>query len=175
MNIKIKSIALATMTYVLSTGVAQAALITMNTMSVSDDFSDLGDFVFTDGPVTLTSGAIWTSTFGNSIIGDVNVDYKYGLKDNGYWDSGRNGFTGLNIDSGSMTFSFESDVNYVGGFINYYSSSSNILIEALGRDNSVLESYALDLLAPISTFNGINDGDFRGISRETLLISLLFG
>ena len=169
MNIKIKSIALATITYVLSTGLAQAALITINTMSVSDDFSKFVGFEKTDGPVDLAYGAIWTSTIGDSVIGDVNINY--GLKDNGYWNSGRNGFTGLNTTSGSMTFSFVSDVNYVGGLMNYNSSYSNILIEALRRDGSVLESHVLDLLAPISTPGGVNEGAFRGISSDAFDIA----
>lgn len=168
MNIKIKSIALATITTVLSTGLAQAALITMNTMSISEDFSDFSGDFDTGKPVTLASGdASWTSDYSGAVIGNEF----YQLLGNGYWDSGRNGFTGLAIDGASMTFSFKDNVNYVGGFMNYYSSSSNILIESLGRDNSVLESYALDLLAPISTPDGKNKGAFRGISSDAFDIA----
>lgn len=168
MNIKIKSIALATMTYVLSTGLTQAALITINTLPVSDDFSNFGDFVKTTGPVPLAFGATWTSTDSNSVIG--NGDYQ--LFENGVWNADRNGFTGLNVADGSMTFSFESDVNYVGGFMNYFSPpSTDIIISALDRDGDLLESYILNTLAPIETPGGTNDGAFRGILRDTFDIA----
>ena len=90
MNIKIKSIALATMTYVLSTGLTQAALITTNTMSISDDFSNFEGLTKTGGPVTLASRAIFTSTNNNAVIGDLT----YPLNENGSWNAGRDGFTG---------------------------------------------------------------------------------
>ena len=179
MNIKIKSIALATMTYVLSTSLTQAALITTNMMSVSDDFSNFGDFMTFGSfippsePVTLASGATWASEYNDSLIGNGYYSLKEGINGNGYWDVGRNGFTGLAIDGGSMTFSFESDVNYVGGFMNYYSSTNfDVKIEAIARDERVLESYIIndqvsDPLAFISTPGGINDGAFRGILRDT--------
>jgi len=166
MNIKIKSIALATITYVLSSGLTQAALITTNTMPVSDDFSNFfGDFDTTGKPVTLASGATWTSDYSGAVIGNEF----YQLLDNGYWDSGRNGFTGLATGSGYMTFSFLTDVNYVGGFMNYYSSSptSDITITAFKRNGDELESHTLT----ISTLGGINDGAFRGISRDTFDIA----
>ena len=162
MNIKIKSIALATMTYVLSTGLTQAALITINTLPVSDDFSNFGDFVKTTGPVTLDSGAIWTSTDSSSVIG--NGDYQ--LFQNGVWNADRNGFTGLNVANGSMTYTLPFEVNYVGGFMNYFSPpSTDIIISALDRDGDLLESYILNTLAPIVSLGGINEGAFRGISR----------
>ncbi len=171
MNIKIKSIALATMTYVLSTGLTQAALITTNTMSVTDDFSNFGDFLITDGPVLLDSGATWSSTYNESRIG--NGDYE--LYENGDWNADRNGFTGLNIGTGSMTFSFLTDVNYVGGFMNYFSPpSTDIIISVFNRNEVELESYVLNTLAPIVSpggINGINEGAFRGISRDTFDIA----
>lgn len=166
MNIKIKSIALATITTVLSTGLAQAALITANTMSISDDFSNFsGDFDNTGKPVTLASGASWTSDYSGAVIGNEF----YQLLGNGYWDSERNGFTGLGAASGSMTFSFINDVNYVGGFMNYYSSSptNDITIKAFNSKEEELESYTITFSTP----DGINDGVFRGISRDTFDIA----
>ena len=165
MNIKIKSIALATITTVLSTGLAQAALITMNTMPISEDFSDFSGNFDNSKPVTLASGASWTSDYGGAVIGDEFYD----LLDNGYWDSGRDGFTALRAPSGSMIFSFLTDVNYVGGFMNYYSSSptNDITIKAFNRIGKELESYTLTFSTP----DGMNDGAFRGISRDTFDIA----
>ena len=139
-------------------------------MSVTDDFSNFDGLTKTGGPVTLASGAIFTSTYNNSTIGDLN----YSLFDNGSWNAGRDGFTGLNADIGSMTFSFITDVNYVGGFMNYSSpltDGTNVTIWALDRDGDILESYILNTLAAISTPEGINDGAFRGISRDTFDIA----
>ena len=165
------------MTYVLSTGLTQAALITINTLPVSDDFSNFGDFVKTTGPVTLDSGAIWTSTDSSSVIG--NGDYQ--LFQNGVWNADRNGFTGLNVANGSMTYTLPFEVNYVGGFMNYFSPpSTDIIISALDRDKKVLETYTYTLNDPttdyyplgvISTPDGINAGAFRGISMADPLIA----
>jgi hypothetical protein len=143
MNIKIKSIALATITYVLSTGMTQAALITTNTLPVSDDFSNFDGLTKTGGPVTLASGVIFSSTYNNSTIGDLN----YSLFDNGSWNAGRDGFTGLNADTGTMTFVLPYEVNYVGGFMNYSSpltSGTNVIISALDSLNNELVSYTLN-------------------------------
>jgi len=169
MNIKIKSIALATITYVLSTGLTQAALITINTMSVSDDFSNFLDpLTKTAGPIDLNSGATFTSSSSNSVIGNGS----YALFENGSWDTGREGFTGLNTEIGSMTFTLPFEVNYVGGFINYFSPpSTDIIISALDISDNILESYTLNALAAISTPDGINEGAFRGISRDTFDIA----
>ena len=41
----------------------------------------------------------------------------------------------------------------------------NMVLEALGSSNNVLESYAINLLAAISTPSGTDDGAFRGIVR----------
>lgn len=173
MNIKIKSIALATMTYVLSTGLTQAALITTNTMPVSDDFSNFGAFDYTGGSVLLNYGATWTSTNSDAVIG--NGIGNYNLYENGVWNAGRNGFTGLAAKKGSMTFSFESNVNYVGGFMNYFSPPEfNVIIEALDSLNNVLEDYTLNTEASIVSpggEDGINEGAFRGISRDTFDIA----
>ena len=170
MNIKIKSIALATMTYVLSTGLTQAALITINTLPVSDDFSNFEGLTQTGGPVTLASKAIFSSTYNNSTIGDLN----YSLFNNGSWNAGRDGFTGLNADSGTMTFVLPYEVNYVGGFMNYSSpltSGTNVIISAFDSLNNELVSYTLNNTeGAISTPDGINEGAFRGISWTDPLI-----
>ena len=173
MNIKIKSIALATITYVLSTGLTQAALITTNTMPVSDDFSNFADRnVIISGQVELASGAFLSSTSNQSFIGDNN-DKNYSLYENGIWNAGRGGFTGLVEDGGTMTFVLPDEVNYVGGFMNYSSpltSGTNVIISALDISNDILVSYTLNTEAAIST-GGTNEGAFRGISWADPLIA----
>ena len=117
----------------------------------------------TGGPVTLAYGAIFTSTNNNSTIGDLN----YSLFDNGSWNAGRDGFTGLNEDSGTMTFVLPYEVNYVGGFMNYSSpltTGTNVIISAFDSFNKELVSYTLNNTdGAISTPGGTNEGAFRGI------------
>ena len=170
MNIKIKSIALATITYVLSTGMTQAALITTNTLSVTDDFNNFvkGNTIIysqLNGQVALASGAILSSTSNNSFIGDNN-GLDYSLFNNGSWNAaGRDGFAALSDDSGTMTFVLPYEVNYVGGFMNYSSpltSGTNVIISAFDSLNNELVSYTLNTEAAIST-SGTNEGAFRGI------------
>ena len=132
------------------------------------DFSEFsGPFLFTAGPVQIGDPAArdieWFSTASNSVIGNGS----YGLSTNGSWTSGRNGYTGLNTSSGSMTFRFnDSPVAGVGGFMNYApGTAATAIIEALDQAGEILESYDLIALAPISTPGGVDAGAFRGIVR----------
>jgi hypothetical protein len=133
------------------------------------DFSQSGSFTFTPGPVLIGSpvgqNITWSSTDGYAVIGNGG----YGLGSNGIWDSGRNGYTGLNASVGDMTFSFNSGpVSAVGGFINYAPGvGPDLIITALAADGSVLESYDINQLAPISTPGQYDAGAFRGIIRPT--------
>ena len=169
------------MTYVLSTGLTQAALITTNMLPVSDHFSNfingnvingnvINDNVIitkqVNGQVVLASGAILSSTSNNSFIGDNN-GLDYSLFNNGSWNAaGRDGFAALSDDRGTMTFVLPYEVNYVGGFMNYSSpltSGTNVIISAFDSLNNELVSYTLNTEAAISTPDGINEGAFRGI------------
>jgi len=165
---------LATITALLSVGFGSAVQADLVT-SAGDipsatviDFSEFGgSFLFTSGPVQIGNPVAldieWFSTNSNAVIGNGG----YGLGDNGGWDSGRNGYTGLNTDSGSMTFQFnDGPVAGVGGFMNYaVPNFGTPTIEVLDQGGAVLESYDILALAPISTPNGTNEGAFRGIVR----------
>src|SRR5205823_5755226 len=100
---------------------------------------------------------------GGSVIGNSS----YGLGTNGSWNSGRNGYTGLNAPTGTMTYAFQSGpVSGVGGFLNYApGTGGDVIILALDASNNVLESYDISILAPIITPDGTNAGAFRGILR----------
>lgn len=60
----------------------------------------------------------------------------------------------------------------VGGFVNYSPGSGGTLftIAALAADNSVIESYIVSTVAPIST-TGTDDGAFRGILLASPVIA----
>ena len=106
-------------------GAAHAALITSSPGGTTVvDFSQFdGAFDFTAGPVQVGDlvgeDIVWSSTSSNSVIGNG----AYGLGDNGSWDSGRNGYVGLNntfAPGDYIQFDFnDGPVSVVGGFVNY--------------------------------------------------------
>jgi hypothetical protein len=149
---------------------AQADLMTSD-VNITDatviDFSDQGPFISSGGPVAIGSSVSrdidWFSTHSNSSIGNGT----YGVTPNGQWEPTRNGYTGVNISSGAMTYQFnDSPVAVAGGFINYAPGTGTPYIEVLDQNGDVLESYNLDADAPISTPDAIDDGAFRGIIRD---------
>ncbi|HEY9098169.1 MAG TPA: PEP-CTERM sorting domain-containing protein [Thiobacillus sp.] len=110
------------------------------------------------GPVTL-DGFSWS---GNPQITYGNAGY--GLSSNGNWSFS---WIATNNGNGSITVDLGGDYDFVGGFMNYAPNSGGpATITALAADGvTVLESYDLSALAPISTPGQTNGGAFRGISR----------
>jgi hypothetical protein len=143
---------------------ADADLVTLD-FGATVDFSQFsGGFTSTAGPVSLGHGITWNSTTADSVIGDGTYD----LGANGSWNTDRDGFTGLNAETGSMTYTLDDPAKAVIAFLNYAPGfGPNVAISALGQDGTILESYDLTLLAPISTLDGTNEGAFRGIVRPT--------
>jgi hypothetical protein len=155
---------------------ADAGLI-LNTASLAApstliDFSQFGSnpsYIFTAGPVQVGGlvgeDVVYTSTTSASVIGGQG---SYGLGQNGAWNGGRNGYLGINSPLDTITLRFNSGpVSGVGGLLNYGPDDGSFIISALASNNSVLETYLVSSLAPISTPNGSNLGAFRGISRAT--------
>ncbi|MCC6909479.1 MAG: PEP-CTERM sorting domain-containing protein [Phycisphaerales bacterium] len=126
------------------------------------DFTDfVGRSVQTNGPVDLGQGVTWSVT-SEGWIGDM----PFGLRTNGYWDSGRAGFAGLNIDNSAMLFEFDAPVASVGAFVNYAPVTGQgpiPTIEALDRFGRVFDSFTLDVRTP----NAVNDGQFLGFEHES--------
>lgn len=145
--------------------VASASLLTSSAgiqPTTTIDFSQFTTASWTSSSVDLGGGV---SVLG--IGGDLYFSWNgWGLGSNGSWTgTGRNGYVGIN-NPYAMEFSFTAPVSAIGGFMNYASGYTTIVIEALGSSGQVLESYDIDQLAPISTSVN-NDGAFRGISRVT--------
>lgn len=133
-----------------------------------------GGYGFTYGPVAVGAGVTFTATGpNNSGMGAFLGQARYGLGANGEWSTGTinpGGFSGVDggAPTSSMTYTLSSPVAAIGGFMNYAPGFSGFpLIEALDSGSNVLESYDLELLAPISTPGGFNDGAFRGIVRPS--------
>lgn len=150
---------------------ARAALVTsadqLGNATVIDFSEFSGNWLRTSGPVQIGNpvgrNIEWFTTYGDSVIGNEG----YGLSANGSWNSGRQGYTGLNTASGAMTFRFnDAPVSGVGGFVNYATPGYGAaIIEVLDQNGAVLESYDVTALAPISTPGATNAGAFRGIVR----------
>ena len=117
---------------------------------------------------------------GYTVNSALNVwygDSSYGLTDNGTWNNfawvGGYCFSDGNGDC-TATINLGGLYSAVGGFMNYCVSGGascgfgDAVITALASDGvTVLDSYDLFTLAPISTPGGTNAGAFRGISEST--------
>jgi hypothetical protein len=120
----------------------QASIITL-----APSGATVVDFSQFDGPSLLTAGPVqvgglvaedivYSANQSSSLIGNGT----YALATNGFWNSGRNGYTGVNNDTdvppgpNAITFTFNSGpVNSVGGFMNYAPGLQGVaLIEAVG-------------------------------------------
>lgn len=177
--------------YLLTTVVANAALVTsaaafsgtVTTLNFNQ-FTGAASLSSTMGPVQVGGpvgrNILFTSTNPDgSVLGSQPL---YDLGANGTL-GGAAAFAGLDIDLFgndlyTMKFAFASPVSGVGGIVNYsiLQSGGNVtfgdpIIAALSSTGTVLESYDLKTLAPISTPGGTNTGAFRGISRASADIS----
>lgn len=158
-------------------GVSQATLVTSAPAGPNAtviDFSQFGPgYGFTFGPTQIGGlvgmNVVFTANpggGGNSGLGSVLGSGSYGLGANGSW-GGAQTYSGLDSNTGSMTYTFDTALSSVGGFINYVPNAgfAQAIIEALDINGLVLESYILNISAPISTPGGFNAGAFRGIER----------
>ena len=170
-----------------SGGLATAALVTapsgIPAPTAVINFSQFSgsNSMTTKGPVDVGAPAgrsvIFTST--NPDGSQLGSNF-YTLGDNGTW-GGAIAFAGLDVDlfgndRFTMTFRFNSGpVSAVGGLVNYSvfpnSGFGDATIAALSSTGTVLESFDLNTMAPISTPGGTNAGAFRGIARSSADIS----
>jgi len=128
-----------------------------------------------------------TSAGGFTVFGDLvwYGDSSYGLNDNGSWSGFAwvGGYCDVGGTDCAATIDLGGLYGTVGGFMNYAVSGGSYaagvggsapIISAIAADGTtVLESYDLFALAPISTPAGLNEGAFRGISRGTADIAFL--
>ncbi|RUL85909.1 PEP-CTERM sorting domain-containing protein [Tautonia sociabilis] len=143
---------------------------------------DFEQFNFSPNPMYLTTAQVignslgtvtWEPTSGNGLIGNgqfTAVYEPFGLGSNGKWSrDGRGGFTGLNSESGIMTYRFATPVSGVGALINYRPENPEpgpeVLI--LGAGDTILEHIVLSD-DPSWEISGTADeqGAFRGFQRN---------
>jgi hypothetical protein len=143
---------------------------------------DFSQFAGTNTQVTNTPVEVGSEVGVDVTVTSNNPDGSYlgsgpySFGDNGTWDSAL-ALAGVDVDffggdQYSMIFQFNSGpVSAVGGLFNYAtfdgSGFSDFTITALGAGNTVLESYDINGLDPISTPGGVDQGEFLGIVDPT--------
>ena len=122
---------------------------------------------FTTGPASIPGGITFTATTP-SVLGQGS----YGLSGNGNL-GGNAVYAGLNTGSVQrMTFSFASAISSFGAFVNYApGSGTDPTISTFDSSNTLLSTFNLATLAPISTPGGFNQFVFRGIDEGSAIIS----
>ena len=147
---------------------SSADLLTENTLDSPTviDFSQFDMQVFVEEGIQigdLVGEDVFVTAIGDHRVGPMN----HGLGDNGTW--ARSGLLNNDAFSGVATIAFnDGPVSGVGGLANYAPGfGNNYMIEALDADGNVLESYDIVVEAPISTPGGFDEGEFRGIQRES--------
>lgn len=150
---------------------AQAALITSAPLDGTTTVVPAGPGCG-GGPI----GAITISEFTNPVCWPTGQSF--GLSDNGNWNNPAGSFGLIGINSATAYFILDLGAAYasVGVFMNYPIPLGNggPVLSALAADGvTILESYNIHSLAPISTPNAVNAGAFRGIARSSADIRYL--
>jgi hypothetical protein len=171
MNLKFASLSVAALALASFGAPASAGLVGDSSLfTVIEDFEGF-DGLVTTGPVALGGGATGTASI-SSTFGAFAVD----LGANGVWGAGNN-FAGVGDLSllpssydyvGSMTFSWSTGVQGVGGLFSIFQESggtSSIQLEALDSGGGVLETY--NLLVNLEDPLQYNAGTFAGVLRST--------
>ncbi|MCZ6616516.1 MAG: metallophosphoesterase [Gammaproteobacteria bacterium] len=107
----------------------------------------------------------------NGFLGASLYNAEFGLGSNGSWDSGRNGYVGINNQQGGSgifaEFEFAQGLSDVGAFVNYGPGIGGTpLMQVFDINHVLLETFSVSVAAPIAT-TGTNNGAFRGFSRAS--------
>ena len=144
-----------------------------------------GSYNFTFGPIdvdgfTFTAAPGGSGGFpfgGNSGLGSVVGQGGYGLGENGSF-GGDAVYIGVNSGTGYAQLLGTTGYSQMGFFMNYAPGvGDNATIWTLAADGSVINSFDIATLAPISTPGGFNDFRFRGVAYDdgTQIYGLRFG
>ena len=145
-------------------------------------YADPKNFLYFTGPLSLGNGiSIKSDAPLQSDIGVIGAS-GYGLNTNGNIINSQ--YIGLDDGKSTMTITFSNPVASFGLGVNYAvnadgtipdtiagNAGNDPVISAYDAGNALIASYDLRTLAPISTPNGIDQFQFRGISSTGALIS----
>lgn len=175
---KVTTIATSLLIGTMSAGIAHADFVT--TYAGFSDSKKIDFSQFANCTSTFMAGCSGTTSIDvGGLIGETVLFLSpqgglynaiFGVGDNGWWDSGRNGFAGMSSGGGgSISFTFSTGVSDVGAFLNYYGDPFwNDVIPMLSiydQADNLLEMVLVADIAPISTPGQSNAGAFRGFSR----------
>ncbi len=138
-----------------------------------------GSYNFTFGPIDV-DGLTFTAApggGGNSGLGSVVGQGSYGLGSNGSF-GGDAVYIGVDSGTGYAQLLGSTGYDQMGFFMNYAPGvGDNATIWTLASDGSVIDSFDIATLAPISTPGGFNDFRFRGVAYDdgTQIYGLRFG
>jgi hypothetical protein len=175
--------ALCSLVAVLATAVAaNAAPVTslsgINTPRTTLNFSQFtgaNQFFGVSGPVQVGTpvGQNITASASNSAL--WLYDGGWGLLANGSWDASQNGYVGVWPNNGPVRFDFLSGpVSGVGFDLNYIPDFAGpVTLNAYDSSNNLLETFNIQLTAPISTPGGLNASAFRGIQLNNANIAYI--
>ncbi len=143
-----------------------------------------GSYNFTFGPVTVGPGMTFTANpgcsgaypcGGNSGRGSVVGQGSYGLGANGSF-GGAATYIGVDSGTGYDTIMFSQAQTQFYGYWNYGPGfGDNATISTVDSLGTVLQSFDLTVLAPISTPGGFNAFQFRGIEGTDQFQGIRFG
>lgn len=153
-----------------------AAVITSNNLlsPTTIDFSqftDDDDVIFNATEPIQIGGLVGEDILfsGSPNSGLTAQNQGWTLAGNGYWTSGRNGYIGANhAKPGSIIITFnDGPVSGVGAFMNHaHGLGTKLKLSIFDAQNNLLERFNVTASAPIITPGGVNEGAFRGFSRD---------
>ena len=143
-----------------------------------------GNYNFTFGPVSLPGGITFTASpggsggypfGGNSGKGSVIGQGSYGLGANGSF-GGAATYIGVDSGTGFDTLTFAHAVSSFGAYFNYAPGFGDDPTISTFDGSTLLATFDLATLAPISTPGGFNEFSFRGITDTSAdITSVEFG
>ncbi|MBV8145273.1 MAG: VPLPA-CTERM sorting domain-containing protein [Gammaproteobacteria bacterium] len=158
----------------LVSGTAWAALVTVDPDTGTTTVVSAASEQQGPGPYNIGGGLTATGSPFVNVAGTANSGY--GLNDNGTWNQSWVATNG----AGVVTISLGGLYSFVGGLMNYAAVNGkpagvgDPVIQALAADGTtVLDTYDLGTLAPISTPGATNGSAFRGVSDPTADIAYL--
>ena len=183
LNVGVIAAALAMATPAQSTTLLTSAVgYTGPQFTIPAFYGDHNNFLYFTGPLSLGGGVSIKSNAPNqSDIGVIGAG-KYGLSSNG--NIVNSPYVGVDDGKSTMTITFDTPVASFGLGVTYAVNADGTIpdnpagafgndpvISAYDASNALIASYDLLKLAPISTPNGIDQFQFRGISSTGSPIS----
>lgn len=130
-----------------------------------------GFSTWTDGDAAINVGAS-EAGLGENVFLSFNNDTGYALGavpqtfgGNGSWPGSLGAYAGMNRNDRAMTFTFDRDLDFVGGFMNFAIGDSSTSIQALDINGNTIDGVSYDVALDFQDPTGVGLGSFFGIQR----------